>query len=333
MTIKTSRKTKRLESITDEEFELVNKNNQDLIEDFLIYCESVDRSPQTIIQYRSDLRIWMMWIKDNLNNKDFVDINKRDIVKFQNWCLREEMSPARIRGLRSAASSLSNYIENMMEDLHPHFRSVINKIPAPTLVPVREKTILFDDQIEKLLDDLVEQKRYQQACFIAVLAGSGMRKSEIIQCDIDWFVGDKVNIYEGMYVSPEIRTKGAGKLGKKISKYIIKDVAQKYIDLWIKERQELGIDNDALFVRKRKGKWGRIQESTVDSWMVLFSRLTKEICYAHCFRHYATTWLRRNGVSIDQIRDFMGHNDSVTTELYVDIDASENLAGMLDFLK
>lgn len=330
--IATTRKTKRLKSITDEDFKTVNEDNQDLIDEYLEYSESVDISPATIRQYRSDLRIIMMWFKNHAKNKDFVDIKKRDVVKFQSWCIKQEMSPARIRGLRSAMSSLGIYIERVMDDSYPEFRNLVNQIPAPNLSPVREKTILSDEQIEKLLEDLVEEGRYQQACFIAVLAGSGMRKSEVIQCDVDWFVGEGVRIYEGMYVSPMIRTKGAGKLGLRLEKYIIQEVAQKYLDLWLNKRKELGIENEALFVIKRRGEYGRIQDSTVDSWMTLFSRLTEEICYCHCFRHYAATFLRRNKVEIDVIRDYLGHASSETSALYIDIDASENLSGMLSFM-
>lgn len=329
--VRTTRKTKRLPPITDDEYALVNKNNRDLVEDFLMYCESIDRAKTTITGYRSDLKIWMVWFKDNLDNKDFIEIQKRDVVKFQNWCIKQEMSPARIRGLRSAASSLSNYIRNILDE--KDFFNIINEIPAPALSPVRDKTILSEEQIEKLLDDLTEQEKYQHACFVAILAASGMRKSEVIQCNVDWFVGDNVKIYEGMYVSPEIRTKGKGKLGKPMKKYIIQDVADKYLKAWLKERESLGIECDSLFVIRRQGEWSGIQSSTVDSWMDLFSRLTGEICYAHAFRHYAGTWLKRNGVSIDVIRDFFGHNDSATTEIYIDIEASENLAGMLDFMK
>ncbi len=327
----TTRKTKRLTSITDEEFELVNPENIELLDEFIMYCESVDKAKTTVVAYKSSLRIWMVWIKDNLGNKSFLEIQKRDIVRFQSWCLKRDMSPARIRGLRSAASSLNEYIKSM--DIVPNFVNIVNDIPAPSLSAVREKTILSDTQVEELLSELVEQGRYQQACFVAILAASGMRKSEVIQCDVSWLVGDKVVIYEGMYVSAEIRTKGKGKAGKPLKKYIIQDIADKYIKLWMDEREKLGITNDSLFVIKRKGEWGAIKDSTVDSWMDLFSRLTSEVCYAHAFRHYAGTWLKRNGVPIDTIRDFFGHNDSVTTELYIDIDASENLAGMLDFMK
>lgn len=328
-----ARKTKRMEAITEEEYLQCNSDNRELVDDFIEYCESIDRSPKTIIGYLSDLKIWMVWIKDNLKDKSFIDIQKRDIVKFQNWCIKQELSPARIRRLRSTASSLGNYIENMCEDIAPNYRNVINKIPAPSLSPVREKTILTDEQIDKLLDDLVEMNKIQHACFVAVLAASGMRKSEVVQCDINWFVGDKVKIYEGMYVSPEIRTKGKGSAGKKLSKYVIQDIADKYLDLWIKEREKLGIEHEALFVIKRNGKWERIKESTVDSWMELFTRLTGVDNYAHCYRHYSFTYLKRNSVPIDVIRDFAGHNDSSTTEIYIDIGKEENLKGMLDFMK
>ena len=328
----TTRKTKRLKSITQEDLDKMNPNNIELIEDFIMYCETVDKSPSTLVGYRSDLRIWMKWIHDNLKNKDFVDIQKRDVMRFQNWCIKRDMSPARIRGLKSAASSLSDYIVNLMDDLYPDFANIINEIESPVIVPVREKTILSDEQVDKLLEDLLDDGKTQQACMVAVLAGSGMRKSEVIQCNVDWFFGDNVVEYEGMYVTPEIRTKGAGVRGKQMKKYIIKDIVDHYLKLWIDERERLEINSDALFVIRRKGEWSRIKTSTIDSWMTLYSRLIGEVCYAHAFRHYASTWLRRNNVSVDVIRDFLGHNDSATTELYIDIDASENLAGMLDFM-
>jgi len=158
-----------------------------------------------------------------------------------------------------------------------------------------------------------------------------MRKSEIIQAKVDWYFGNPP-IYEGMYVSPEIRTKGKGVQGKKMKKYTICSIADKYLNLWLEQRKELGIESDSLFVIKRLGQWEGIKESTVDSWMRLFTSLTSIDNYCHMFRHYSATWLKRHSVSIDQIRDFMGHNDSSTSEIYVDIGKEENLSGMLSFL-
>lgn len=327
-----ARKTNRMEDISEIQWNEVNKENKILLDDYLEYCQTVDRSPKTINNYKSDLRIIFVWFKENANNKEFYSINKRDVSKFQNWCIQKGMSPARIRRLRSVMSSVSNYIETMLDDVYPQFRNIINKIPAPTLSHVREKTILIDEQIEKLLEDLIKENKYQLACFVAILAASGMRKSEIVQCDMNWFFGEP-KVYEGMYMSPEIRTKGKGVLGKKLSKLIICEVVDKYLKLWEKERKSLGINHEALFVVKNGSEWTRIKESTVDTWMERFTKMTGVDNYAHCYRHYSATWLKRNGVSIDKIRDFMGHNDSSTSEIYIDIGKEENLKGMLSFME
>lgn len=325
-----ARKTKRMKEITKEDWELVNNENKELLNDFIEYCESVDRSKTTLKNYKSDLKIVLNWFKNNCKNKEFVEITKRDVSKFQNWCLKQEMSPARIRRLRSSMSSLSNYIENMLDDDFPNFRNIINKIPAPSLSMVREKTILTDEQIESLLDELVDKKEYQLACFVSILAASGMRKSEIIQCKVDWFKDE--NIFEGMYVSPEIKTKGRGSSGKLLKKMIIVDICKKYLDLWLDFRKEVEIDNESLFVINKDGNWKGIKSHNVDYWMSILTKLTGVDNYAHCYRHYSATWLRRNGVDIDVIKSFMGHNDSATTNLYVDIGNEENLKGMLSFM-
>ncbi len=326
-----ARSTRRMKEITNEDWDKVNKENKMLLDDYLEYCQTVDRSPKTIINYKSDLKIIFNWFKDNAQNKTFYEINKRDVSKFQNWCINQEMSSSRIRRLRSAMSSVSNYIENMLDDIYPQFRNIINKIPAPSLSHVREKTILSDEQIETLLAKLIEEKRYQLACFVAILAGSGMRKSEVVQCKLDWFFNNPT-IYEGMYVTPEIRTKGAGKMGKRLKKMIIVDVVDKYLKLWHKQRKELGIDSEWLFVVNNGKEWTPIKDSTVDSWMGTLTKLTGVDNYAHCYRHYAATWLKRNGVSVDTIKDFFGHNDSSTTQIYIDIGTEENLKGMLSFM-
>ena len=53
-------------------------------------------------------------------NKYFPEISKRDIISYQNWLLRNnENSPARVRRLKSTLSSLSNYIEAILDDELP----------------------------------------------------------------------------------------------------------------------------------------------------------------------------------------------------------------------
>jgi len=327
------RKTAKREEVSKENLKNINKDNLDLVDEFLEYCTSIDRSPKTVDKYRSDLLIVMNWLYEHAKNKDFTDITKRDVTKFQSWCLKREFSPSRTRSLRSAMSSLSNYIENMLDADFPDFRNIINKIPAPTLVPVREKTVLTNEQIDELLGKLESLNKTQQRCLIALACASGMRISELVQARVDWFVGDNIKITDGMYVTPEIRTKGRGVLGKKMNKYVIGAIFDKHLNDWIKEREELGIESEYLFVTKRKGIYSEAKVSTFNSWLEGMGRLIQEEIYMHCLRHYSATWLKRNGVDTAKIRDFMGHNDSSTTEIYIDIGKDENLKGMLDFMK
>ena len=74
-------------------------------------------------------------------NKDFVDIKKRDIMNFQNYLIKQGLSPARIRVLRSSISSLSNFIENILDE-----EGIINSL------------IHDRDLSEKLEEDLCNSK-------------------------------------------------------------------------------------------------------------------------------------------------------------------------------
>ena len=153
------RKTKQNKIITDELVAQINPQNSRLLDDYVTYMRSVKRSEETISGYVNDLRIFFCWLVNNAGNKYFVDISKRDIVGFQGFMVNTlENSPARIRRMKSSLSALSNYIANLLDDEYPNFRNIINKVENPLNEPVREKTVLSDEQLQSLLDHLVEEK-------------------------------------------------------------------------------------------------------------------------------------------------------------------------------
>ena len=83
-----ARKTVYHKIVTEEKLAKVNKKNLELIEDFLDYLVSIDRSPKTIEVYRSDLNIFFVWNLEHNDNRYFIKLTKREILKFQNYCLR-----------------------------------------------------------------------------------------------------------------------------------------------------------------------------------------------------------------------------------------------------
>ena len=71
--------------VTDELWEKVNKENKQLLSDFIDYKRSSDKSPNTLYQYESILKVFFVWNLQNNNNKFFVDMKKREFIRFFNY--------------------------------------------------------------------------------------------------------------------------------------------------------------------------------------------------------------------------------------------------------
>lgn len=317
-----ARKTKKVLFTNEDVLKKINEENLQLKEDFINYLVSTDKTKTTLKVYESNLNIIFSWIAERAKNKPFYEITKRDVMNFQNYMIRGGLSSARIKNIRSTMSSLSDYIERMLDDEYPDFRNIISKIPAPPSSAVREKTVLSEDDIEELLSVLIDTKRFQVACYVSMACFGGSRKSELIQYQNSWFNDD--NVMGCLYVTPAIRTKGRGTQGKKLKKYILKNKVDYYLNLWREERERLGVNIDDLFVVKDGDKWIPAKESTVNSFMTTCSNLMDMDLYSHSLRHCYCTYLVRSGIPLDVVKDLVGHESVDTTNIYVDIEKEES---------
>lgn len=310
--------------VKPEDYDSVNENNKDLLEEFIEYMQSIGRSDLTIINYESDIKIYFIWNLKNNKNKDFTDITKRDVMRYQNWLMNKlNLSPSRVRRLRSSISSMSNFIETVLDDDFPDFRNIINKIPAPDSQPVREKTIFEDEELEELLTILTEKEMYQEACALALAMNSGARKSELPRFKVDYFKSDNI-VHGSLYKTPEkIRTKGRG--GKMLYKYTLANNFQSYLDKWIAKREELGIDNEYLLVTKSKGKWKQAKVSTLDGWAERFNQYIEKHFYWHSNRHYFTTNLAKANIPAEVIKQIIGWDSVEMVSIYNDTGIDDEL--------
>lgn len=320
---------------TKEKLEKINPENKQLGEDWLEYLQSIDRSPQSIVAYRSDLNIFWVWCMEFNNNKFFTKLTKREIAKFQNHALNTwGWSPNRIRRVKSCLSSLSNYIENVLDDEKEfeNFRPIIRKIENPNKETVREKTILPDETVDFLLETLVKNKKYEQACAVAIAAYSGMRKSELLQMKTDFFNDDHF-VYDSMWKTDKIRAKGFGKLGKQLNKYILYG-AKPYLDLWLNERKEKGVESDYLFVSRfrtlESDEYVWQPRKDISFWTDEFSDIIETDFYFHCLRHYTCTKLHRMNLPSHVIQEFFGWTSSEMLKIYNDLTAEDEFGKYFD---
>lgn len=315
----------KMNSITSPElWAQVCSENKQLLADFLDYLRSVQRSETTIRGYENDIQIAFVWCLEHNNNTYFVHWTKRNVVAYQNWLLNNnENSPARIRRLKAALSSLSNYISNVLDDEYPNFRNIVNKVENPVNRPVREKTVWEDEELENLLDVLVKKKKYEQACYLALGMYSGRRKAELCIFKVSDFDDDKLVCDGALYKSAPLKTKGRG-LGKYINCYTLAKKFKPYLDMWMEERKRLGIESEWLFPNKTKPN-EPMQISTANSFSNTYSRLSGKEAYLHSLRHYFTTSLSKAGIPDGVIQSIVNWESGDMVRLYKDIDADEEI--------
>ena len=325
--MKEGRSTVYNQITSDEKLKLVNKENIELEQDFIEYLITVDRSSETIKQYKSALHIFWCWNLDENNNTSFVNLTKRQITRFQNFAINEYgWSPRRVRMVKSVMRSLENYVLNILDDDYPDYRKIWDKIENPVNVAVREKSVFTKEELQPLLDYLVEKKEFEKACLLALAMYSGRRKAELPRFKISYFDESNLICEGALYKTPEkIKTKGRGKSGKLLTCYTLAKSFKPYFDMWMEEREKLGVVSEWLFPVCKGGKWldAPIATTTIDSWFRTFSAFLGKILYPHSLRHHFTSALSESGIPDNVIKDIVGWSDVGMVDVYRDIEAED----------
>lgn len=305
-----------------EKLKQVNPENIELGNDFLDYLASTDRANSTIKQYRSNLNIFWCWNLEFNGNKHFVKMTKREVSKFQNHAINVwQWSPKRIRTVKATISSLSNFIENILDDEYEGYKPIVRKIESPADETVRTKTVFQLDELQPLLDELVERNEYMKACILALAMYSGKRKSELTRFKVSYFDDSNLICHGALYKTPEkMVTKGRGQRGKLLDVYTLAKPFKPYLDLWLKERERLEITSEWLFPKCRDGKWldEHIEITSMDSYAKTFSNILNKPFYFHSLRHAYTTYLLEQNLPESIVQTIQGWSSSDMLRIYDD---------------
>ena len=307
---------------SEEKLAQVNPENLELQKDFLDYLVSIDRSKGTIYQYNANLNVFFCWNLEYNKNKPFPKLTKREIARFQTHAMSEwGWSSKRLRTVKATISSLSNFIENILDDEYEGYKPIVNKIESPPDVAVRKKTIYKTRELQKILDKLVEDGEYEKACALSLAMNSGRRKAELVRYKVDYFKPENLICEGAVYRTPEeVTTKGRGSMGKLLVLYTLAKPFNPYLNLWLEERKRLGIRSQWLFPRFKNGKY--LNEpapvSTLDSWGKLFTKISGKKFYWHSMRHYITTTLLESNLPESVVQLFIGWETSDMVHNYDD---------------
>ncbi len=322
---------------TPELWKQVNKENKRIIDDFLAEYKQRKKSKGTIDGYFNDLRIIMIYILKELDNRCVLELNKKDFRGLSLYFTEEcGMSPARTNRLKSAINSLLTFCEE--DDDYEYEINMAKKVKGIPRERVKddENNFFFTfDEFIKVRDILVKKGRLQDACLWSLGFDSAGRGNELFQVEKHGLLdGNKTNIV-------------VGKRGKKF--YLVylddtKELIRQYLEergednidsLWIKGigKNKQPITDDALYDR-------------VCSISKILSEVRGEQCniFPHTMRHSRleclaqgtdTRLLDENGKSqkypLEQVQVFAHHSDVSTTQSYLKDHSDDTINEMFGF--
>lgn len=314
------RETFRKIITSPELIEQINPENKKLMERFLKNF-ATKRSPKSVVVYRSNLNIFMCYNILFNNNILFVDIKKRDLMEFFDYCVSElQWGSQRFHQMHSALSSFSTFIETYYDDEYPIFRNLLPKIEKLPKDTIRKKSVFEKEELDSLMKWLGEINKPQEQCLLAVMMSSGARISELGRFTVS-MIDENNTAFEGLFLetTEEMQVKGRGVNGKSIHRYLIKDLFLPYYNKWLPIRNKIMEENnkchDYIFI---KGNGDPATVSTFRSWIEKWDDVLEKHLYAHSIRHFWTTYLLSVGLEKEFVQELQDWSSDVLVNLYND---------------
>ena len=323
---------------TDELWAEVNKENKLILDDFLAEYRQRKMKPGTISGYKNDLRIILIYILTELNNKCILDLKKKDFrglsLYFTENC---GMSPARTNRLKSALNSMLTFCEEDDDyEYEINYAKKVKGIPRERVKDDEDNFFFTFDEFIKVRDILVERGKLQYAVLWSIGFDSAARKNELFQIEKHGLLnGNKTNVV-------------VGKRGKKFQLVYLDDTKE-LIRQYLEER---GDDNiDSLWIKgSGDNKTPLSNSNAIYDRICYISKILSEVrgeeCYIfpHTMRHSRleclsqgtdTRLLDENGnprkYPLEEIQIFAHHSDVSTTQTYLKDHSEETIDSMFGF--
>jgi integrase/recombinase XerD len=276
------------------------------------YCNNISfkkgLTKNTILAYKSDLKIFLIWLDDNkekFSNADRVIINNYLAYRLDN--------SASLSTIQRIITCIKSFYSFLFEN------NIIKYNPAQLIENPKKRrklpTIITESEVMKLLDspDVKTNKGLRDKCILELLYSSGLRISELLSIKINQISKEK----------KFLKIKGKGNkerlvpIGSSAMNLLIV-----YLDTYrssIKNTNNI----DILFINEngsiisRQACWEMIQR------YASISLINKKIS-PHNLRHAFATHLLNNGADLRTVQMLLGHASLSTTQIYTHI-AKERL--------
>lgn len=324
--------------VTDELWAQVNKENKEILADFLEEYKQRKMKASTQKQYGYDGKIIMTYILLEHNNKSILEMTKKDFRKFSIWMSEEKgMSNARTNRLMSTCRSMLEYVENDDDyDYEINTAKKVKGLPKQRVRTEDEDFFMHFDLIMRTREELLKRGETKLALLHMMLFDTGGRRNEILQVKKDGLLdGNKTNIV-------------VGKRGKTFPLMYMNDTKE-LIRQYLEERGEDGIE-ELWIIEDRDGKRPATYEILYE-WVKKICKIINQMdnsdidIFPHSYRHSRIESLLQGEderiidpntgkpkvFPLDEVMLFAHHSDVSTTQSYAKDHSEEKLDSMFGF--
>jgi len=296
--------------------EMDKLTTEDLVSLFLKDCETRGMSPRSLPGYKSALKMFAQYLQQHDSNA--LELSKETLREFIDYMRQKDLSQ---RSLEITFSVLSSFYEYLTYEGH---------VQANPVLPIRKRYLKRykdnDDGHERKLISVEEMARMinsemniRNRAIILLLAKTGIRRNELVTLDVS----------DVDFIEQKIRLKPTAKRNNRT--VFFDDETAWVLKRWLRVRE--GVNRKrlpALFLNQEGKRLDRngVYEvvSRAAERVGLHDRNSERIedhFGPHCCRHWFCTWLWRNGMRREFVKELRGDSKREAFDIYNHIDLKE----------
>lgn len=297
-----------------------------LIERFDRDCALRDMTPETIKRYKINLLIFA----DYLSTKDIdgMQIDKSTLQDFLHYIKYERKVKHKTMGnYFSSLSAFYGYLEFeglVSVNLIPSFRKrYLKRYKEGFDDP--ERKLISVEEMSRLVNSILDPRDKTMA---VMLAKTGVRRGELLRLDIE-----DIN-----WNDHSVTLKPTPKRSNRV--VFFDDECAIILRRWLSVREKLNPETNALFVSYQSQ--GRLDRNGCWTAIVKYAKRLgfhnpdsprlEDHFGPHCFRHWFTTWLLRNGMPREYVKELRGDRRGEAIDIYHHIDREDLRRAYLAFI-
>jgi len=296
--------------IKKECMEKISKENLKLFSKYKMDMEIRELSKGTIYGYEKDIKQWMGYLVQELDNPSILDLDEDDLEAFIYFCKTQGNNTERIKRRMSSISAFYKFLrrKKLVKESPMEF---INR-PKRGL-PVVVQTYLTIEQVEAIRKYTRDNKNLMLETYVELSLSTMARVNAI--SNISWEQID----YNLLVITDVLEKEG------KIVDLFFDERTKKLLQELYKERMSVGIQSPYVFIAMVDGKWDSVSTNTLRAWCKSIGDIINiPTLHPHDWRHSAATLKKNSGMDLETVSTLLNHSGTdVTRKHYLKEDKTK----------